>query len=564
MNLSPTVKPKSRSTIIKHHINNIYSEFIIKTDNFNDLFDKYIFTYNPTFDTASWRYLFPDTHQIVIGDVVGKHTVANIQEKIIRDYLYHELSHSVYTDKDMDFIQAKLIQSKINFRLYNLFEDARVESLWTKDFNHKFNWDQFEKINPKSPDAVFYKIIQTGNRGNALYGVERNLFLAVRKYYEEAILAHDIDVMVDIIVRFKEEFEIEELSDEFELFSRPSDEIDDNKRDGNIKIESDDGEDNGSKADIFAIENLQVVEIVGVKREGNIRGKNQDFLDSIGSVVVDGKKEAIEGVYDFIKHSVKNQKDDDLVSKIVSMMDKIFKSRKYNNTPSYRGKRINPTRMVLDSDKVFNVSNIVKNKSRLKLTLIVDMSGSMEIIEYETMNIVYAMNEMSKTSYFDTTLLLSSDEGYQKIKLPCEEEIIDNLDFASMGGEGIENTLSHNIKLLQDSKNIIVITDGSITDNDVDKEKFNKLNIHTLGIYICKSYEDTLEWLFESQSYTMISGNDGKSAATKLMKREFTLNMYNTQWVVEKDSLLKYFDKAIVKDNVIDVMEEIINQGFRL
>ena len=169
------------------------------------------------------------------------------------------------------------------------------------------------------------------------------------------------------------------------------------------------------------------------------------------------------------------------------------------------------------------------------------------ILKKETANILYAINTLSKLGYLNTTLLLSSSDGYQKIKLPMEEEDIDKIDFAQYASEGLERTMTHNIKLLQNSKNIIVITDGNIEDQPIDKTKFNNLNIRTLAIYISKSY-DELYTIYEDL-YTDIQG--------------FTEEQYLEHCVVEHNDLTKWFDKAIVRNDVLSVIKEIVNQGFR-
>ncbi len=513
-----SLKSKRIDEKIRQYVNTIYSDFIIASKDFNNLFDRYLFAYNPNYDTASWRFSNPDIHQIVIGNVIKESRNEKEQKEIIKNYIYHEMAHSTYTMRDIHLILAKLIKNKIDFGLYNLFEDARIESLWSKEYDYTFSWYKFQNIKAEEADVMFYKIIQTVNNKNKFPNTERPLYLEVLPFYLEAIDAHDIDIMIDVINRFKKKFEIISLSDKFCNFNRPSNEFVD------IKVKK------GEKS-IFDRKDLQSIDTSDKTKEYT---KAKDRYK---------EKRKFDGDYNFIGDIDINKKDQNLVNEIIQKMMKIFKSRIHNNAPSNRGKRINPTRMALDSDKIFNSTMEVKNKNRLKLTLVIDMSGSMELILYETINIVYAINELSKTQYFDTTLLLSSANGYQKLYLPCEENIINKIEFATMDGEGLEKTFHRNIQLLQDSKNIIVITDGWIMDDDIDKEKLNDLRIRTLGIYIAKSYEDMKETFLDE---------------------DFTLEVYESEYIVDEIQLLKWFDKAVVKENVLDVIEEIINQGFRL
>ena len=114
----------------------------------------------PNFNSASWRF-HNDKHQIVIGENIF-HNATNIidfvgEERYLNSYLYHELAHSVWTEKDIKFINDELFIAGVPFALFNLFEDARIEEKMRLHIRKPFNWARYETLQaPTNALGIFF------------------------------------------------------------------------------------------------------------------------------------------------------------------------------------------------------------------------------------------------------------------------------------------------------------------------------------------------------------------------------------------------------------------------
>lgn len=87
-------------------------------------------------ETACWRYdSKAEKHNIVIG-----YYNYNEKAETIKNLLFHELSHSLWSDRDIDSLTERIKVMGIPFRLLNLFEDIRIEEECRKKTNKKFSW----------------------------------------------------------------------------------------------------------------------------------------------------------------------------------------------------------------------------------------------------------------------------------------------------------------------------------------------------------------------------------------------------------------------------------------
>lgn len=110
--------------------------------------------------TACWSYIPP--HRIVVGN---NEFNAQKSENYIKSLLYHELSHSLWTERDFNIINKNLNEKNIPFRLYNLFEDARIEHCFRDKTGRKFNWQQDIEALP-SLEAIYLFNSLVNNEGS--------------------------------------------------------------------------------------------------------------------------------------------------------------------------------------------------------------------------------------------------------------------------------------------------------------------------------------------------------------------------------------------------------------
>lgn len=106
-------------------------------------------------ETACWSFIPP--HRIVVGN--EKHH-SKRSENYIQSLLWHELSHAKWTERDFKKINTELNKRGIPFKLYNLFEDARIEQCFREETGKKFNWlKDLPNKATFTPVELFYSFI---------------------------------------------------------------------------------------------------------------------------------------------------------------------------------------------------------------------------------------------------------------------------------------------------------------------------------------------------------------------------------------------------------------------
>lgn len=106
-------------------------------------------------ETACWSFIPP--HRIVVGNVTHN---SKRSESYIQSLLWHELSHARWTERDMKKVNIKLNTCRVPFKLYNLFEDARIEHLFREETGKKFNWIQdIPNREATTPVEIFYSFV---------------------------------------------------------------------------------------------------------------------------------------------------------------------------------------------------------------------------------------------------------------------------------------------------------------------------------------------------------------------------------------------------------------------
>lgn len=106
-------------------------------------------------ETACWSFIPP--HRIVVGNITHN---SKRSEGYVQSLLWHELSHARWTERDYKKKSKALMDKRVPFKLYNLFEDARIEHLFREETNKKFNWiKDIPNKEATSPVEVFYSFV---------------------------------------------------------------------------------------------------------------------------------------------------------------------------------------------------------------------------------------------------------------------------------------------------------------------------------------------------------------------------------------------------------------------
>jgi hypothetical protein len=108
-------------------------------------------------DSAAWRYdERRHRHNLMVNlalDEIANRPSLGYSAKTAFIYkVYdHEGAHSLYTDRDNKKLGELQKKAKIPFGLWNLFEDARIEAAWRKDFRRRSNWLRYMLLVDEEP-----------------------------------------------------------------------------------------------------------------------------------------------------------------------------------------------------------------------------------------------------------------------------------------------------------------------------------------------------------------------------------------------------------------------------
>ncbi|QSZ42200.1 hypothetical protein GJV85_08770 [Sulfurimonas aquatica] len=423
------------------------------------------------FNTASWRF-YNGKHQIVIGtDIfVNMIDIFNVEHKhkYLDSYLKHELAHSIWTDKNLIYISTMLREKKIPFQLFNLFEDARIEESMRNYTKKAFKWFEYEEmITPQNVLDIFFYILQSEHNKKDMRVMKLDLgeelmpaLTRAFDYYKRVVACTSSLDVVKIVEEWCKEFpETYEYIERIEyigyLFCEESKYlIDDEKFDELIK------------------DALNVLSPVPPEEIKHSSEKLKDG-NSIQSCLL--SRQPVSIAYP--------TRERDL---LLHEMEKLFLAPDKFYSSELPAKRLNLKRLASGSKKLFKKKEQPKQVKK-KITIILDMSGSMGATIENMRLIIDVMDKMVQKNIIDATLILTAASGsgsiYEILNMPLEKDVIERL-VPSYGGEGLASTMKANIQLLSSSDYTWILTDGMIDDKPLKKEFFHVHNIRTHGMYI--------------------------------------------------------------------------------
>jgi len=454
--------------------------------------EKYEIFVKPDFDSASWRF-YNGKHQIVIGSHIFDKMVIEGSNKdkalYVRSFLYHELAHSIWTDKDLNAIHEKLKALKISFSMFNLFEDARIEEKMRYHINKKFNWLKYETIGvAQNPIDIFYYLIQAEHNEKIISSIGINIgpgiehhFDTVKLFYKKAIKCETQEEMIGLLKKWYDRFpntpkyEEENILKSF-IYSSESKYLDE-------------------KSFNELIEGLDNLLVGGVKDSGSQKGDKAE-TKTLGIKLRKAPNRDSLLAPQALSVAFETKTRDVLLKK----MQKIFLSPTRVNATRIPSKRINIKNLVAKNPKIF------KRKENLgfvkkSITIVLDLSGSMYLTMENMRLILDVLEKMVLKNLLDVTLILSgvsnSCQLYEKYTLPLKEGILERIvpDFEA---EGLHNAMSSNLNVLKSSDYVWIFTDGMICEGPIDKKFYHNHHIKTHAFYIGDDdYKKELEISFD-------------------------------------------------------------------
>lgn len=466
--------------------------------------EKYRIAIKQNFETACWYYDFVDeSNKIYIGDGIFERVEDgyNDVDKIVMSYFVHEVAHSVYTTKDLVELKKKLQAEKLNFQLYNLFEDARIEYKIREYFGFDFNWTDFEGIPEDNPNekatTTLFKIIQTEDK--QYFDVP--YYEKVKSYYDKIVRAKNEDEMIKIMVDWIKDF--------------PNDNKPENNK--NMSQGQGQGQSDDEKSDLELASELQ-----------ENRDKAEEFEDEVSVVIGDAKQQLDELASEIDKDAKSNVRYLESVEASANNLPSsnsvtIFTEQEFKPSKIYPEKledAENKLKRILKSleieninssshDKRFNIKGVIQalsgsvnakpykksveesiEEQKKKVFILLDGSGSMGGLPQKNMlTFAIVVNRLAATELFEGWIGGSKVQGgksvSQAMELPVSDGYITSFK-ADANSEGIGYAmLLHKEKMLE-SDYVFVLTDGQIHDMDLKfiKEKEPDLYAKTIGVYM--------------------------------------------------------------------------------
>ena len=446
----------------------------------------------PGFNTGCWTWVPP--HRIYIGS--GIFDNPQVREDLTDEqlgrytgaYVRHEQGHAQFTERDLKAIKGLLDAQRLPFGLWNLFEDARMEALYRRKHEIRFEWLEFERSDfepkqvnslPTLAQAMLFALIQSeGEFGaeslekHALAvpctvcrderGQDRtaaDVATAVLEYYEQICAQPDTRSLLPLLRRWVDEF-------------------------GLPSPEEGGGAGGGAGGDLELSMMLQA-------DPKALEAFDQGAKDLAGKEILGGKKTPDElidlpegGTTDLLTGRG-IAIDARRVGTIAQHLRKLFQDRTrvtYSDDPA---KRISARHCATERPPYRHCT--VTGTARRRFELIVDLSGSMRDLPIDEGRVLIgALSTLAREGKIEGHVILAVGHGryhWQRFRLPMSLESIGKIE-AFGGAEGLEYALRENAGVLRGADFVCVYTDGCITDRPIQKDWLHQRGIHTTGLYV--------------------------------------------------------------------------------
>lgn len=484
--------------------------------------ERYEVYVKPKFNTACWTYLPP--HRIYLGENLFENARPGLtREERIRyagSLFRHELGHLRFTERDLKRIKVRLASIKAPFGLWNLFEDARIEHKSRVIDKLAFNWLLFEvpglessESTPEAqvngpmwvplqvrPESILFRLIQAETsdlQHPALQGYLNG------QNADTVVLASKVRGFYLRMIA---------AVDTWALFPILADWLQE------FPQSASNSDTNGRLHDLALAEALQ--------NDPDFRAafeKDADAIDAppdSGSGSPGDKGNAVPdaGTGDLLASEAKAEPFDRLRAQaLAKKLEQVVASASRMQPTSSPSRHLNIKGYALGSTSLYR-SRKDEGSRRKRVALVLDCSGSMDGKPMQEGKIlIAALNHIAKRGKISGDIILSAvTEGgakWQRFALPIADAVIDR--FQGFGNaEGLEYAIRANEVILRQADTVFVYTDAELCDADVDKARLHQRGLYTVGLY-CSDTQESAE------------------------------------------SLMKYFDQCVVRENVESLLDAL-------
>ncbi len=457
--------------------------------------------------TGGWRFNHDaGRNEILLNECLDE--LADVQGPpaglAIQTYL-HEVAHSLWSDSDFRRLGELLKANEIPFLIHNLFEDARIEARWRRQFGHRFGWLRwnrppwdYEFLATLPPEAVFLGLITLENQRDELH---RLLSFSARGNKE----GHDRTLR---ILHF------------FRLATRKQSPF------------------TGSTTDIVPLCRLWLdefprpMENAWVPRPGSIHGDDYraapDPADRSASPFPWQEPKPIP---ESLRHWDEKAKaalwrQDCNRAEFDPSIGARFEILVAKSLPAgiARCKTITAAKRLSLRDHARGAERIYMTRRPdpdgvPRVALVVDCSGSMwHDPHLAGLTLLQIVNHLHRSRKIEGHVYLTFGTGSAKLPLPFPDDHLFSLD-CDGPCEGIEACFETYQAELRQADLINVYTDGNILDTPFDREKWRRQGIETYGLYV--GHPSKVELLKQWFDYPLVRSNIQQLliAWTRLLQR---------------------------------------------
>jgi hypothetical protein len=525
------------------------------------LAEKHEVRVKPNFDTACWSYLPP--HRIYVGMGIvarAKTTLSQAHlEGYVKSHVRHEFAHAHFTERDMRAVKKGLKKIKAPFQLFNLFEDARIEARYREEAEYQFDWLVYEDFmySSQAESLLFAAIQAEGDTEKVVRFLETADIAALRKKQHDEAKAAQEKLLASLASR-PETAAAALLMGTSELVGPPTP----------VEVERAQALARFARVQAYyqriieALDTSQLYPILeewmaefGRRESAPSRGcagngeasdlelgaqlqEDEDFRNEFdvdaeevtsGNDASDGgakgkaKAKPDENAPKAKKGACLNKRDGSANLDLVRVTRLAERFKKFFQAEARRVATATPQRKV--SARHFAVGRPyyrvkqLMGKACQNLLMVVDLSGSMSGKHIDEGRVLLAaLSRLARAGLVKGHILLSAGAParWELFELPMSDETIARVR-AFAGAEGLELNLKDHLALARDADYVFVYTDAQITDAPIDKTGLHRQGIFTWGLYVG-----------EGEHYL--------------------------------DTMLEYFDKALIRDSVEALVDAMLIQ----
>lgn len=442
----------------------------------------------PAFDTACWSYLPP--HKVFVGtevcekDCVRAGLSNNQLVKYIKNHYFHELAHARCTERDLAWVNVKLKGISVPFRLFNLFEDARIEHIFRTEAKYKFEWLTFETLPESfSPASVFFAFIQAEGDSEVVSAWAATspkdlseLVARVYEYYLESITTKMVarTALFPLLKRWMAEF------------GSPPEKSQGGPKDLSLSLTllssaaaAQDFQSDCKPVTLPKSEDERApVTLTSIQRSTDLLARFK------GATTLDRTR----------------------ISRIVQKFDKLFVSKSRYVTTDVPQKRIS-MKNVFSGKSPYRqkATNAYKVK---EVHIIFDLSGSMSGVPLEEgLLLLAALSELSLRRRIRGQVAFSAVTGgvahHEVLALPIPLKVLEAIA-ANGSAEGLDAALRSTLPMAKKADYTFVYTDADIYDAPVDKSELRAKGVETMGLYVGEATPDILDSMNKYFSKTLV------------------------------------------------------------